>query len=43
VTGSMYRDTDTEYLGQLPRMIDVDMTFTPVHTFVPQNTSIYVG
>tara|TARA_R110000868_G_scaffold69101_2_gene203825 strand:+ start:158 stop:1846 length:1689 start_codon:yes stop_codon:yes gene_type:complete len=42
-TGSMYMETNIEYLGQLPRMIDVDMTFTPVHTFVPQNTSIYVG
>jgi hypothetical protein len=42
-TGSIYIESNDEYLGQLPRMIDVDMTFTPVHTFVPQNKSIYVG
>ena len=42
-TGSIYQSTDSNYLGQLPRMIDIDMTFTPVHTFVPQNTSPYIG
>jgi hypothetical protein len=26
----------TEYLGQIPRMIEVDITFTPIHDFTPQ-------
>jgi hypothetical protein len=42
-TGSIYQSTDPNYLGQLPRMIDVDMTFTPIHSFVPQNKSTYIG
>lgn len=25
-----------EFVGQLPRMIEVDLSFTPIHTFTPQ-------
>jgi hypothetical protein len=28
-------ETDT-YVGQIPKMIEVDMTFTPIHDFTPQ-------
>ena len=27
---------DTDYVGQVPRMIEVDLTFTPIHSFTPQ-------
>jgi hypothetical protein len=35
--------TDKDYyVGQIPRMIEVDMTFTPIHDFVPQYPNEYV-
>jgi hypothetical protein len=34
------KDTDdingTKFVGQLPRLIEVDLQFTPIHTFTPQ-------
>lgn len=35
-TGSPIPTTDKDYVGQIPRMIEVDMTFTPIHSFVPE-------
>jgi hypothetical protein len=29
---------NTGYVGQVPRMIEVDLTFTPIHSFTPQYT-----
>jgi len=34
--GNPIKQEDDIYLGQIPRMIEVDMTFTPIHSFVPQ-------
>jgi hypothetical protein len=31
------------YVGQLPRMIDVDMSITLIHNFTPQYQKIYAG
>jgi len=37
VMGNPIPTTDiTYYVGQIPRMIEVDMTFTPIHDFTPQ-------
>ena len=36
-------ENTTEYLGQIPRMIEVDMTFTPIHSFAPQYASTFVN
>ena len=30
-------------IGQIPRMIEVDMTFTPIHDFTPQLTSTFIN
>jgi len=36
--------TDTDYyVGQIPRMIEVDLTFTPIHNFTPQSTSTFIN
>jgi len=35
--------TENEYIGQLPRMIDVTMTFTPIHYFAPQYNSQFIN
>ena len=32
-----------EFVGQLPRMIEVDLSFTPIHNFTPTNNNIYIG
>jgi hypothetical protein len=32
-----------DYVGQLPRLIEVDLQFTPIHTFTPTNKNIYIG
>jgi hypothetical protein len=29
---------NTGYVGQVPRMIEVDLTFTPIHSFTPEYT-----
>ena len=34
--GNPLQSTDISNVGQIPRMIEVDMTFTPIHDFVPQ-------
>jgi hypothetical protein len=35
--------TDKDYyVGQIPRMIEVDITFTPIHDFAPQYPTKYV-
>jgi len=37
VMGNPISTTDTTYyVGQIPRMIEIDMTFTPIHDFTPQ-------
>jgi hypothetical protein len=35
-TGLPFKPEDTGFVGQLPRMIEVDLSFTPIHTFTPQ-------
>ncbi len=32
----MLTQRDAEYVGQLPRLIDVSMNFTPIHNFAPE-------
>jgi hypothetical protein len=39
VDGLPIKKEEKDYLGQIPRMIEVDMTFTPVHDFTPQYPS----
>jgi hypothetical protein len=35
--GSVINSTDSSiYVGQLPKMIEVDISFTPIHSFTPQ-------
>ena len=35
--GNSIPTTDTTYhVGQIPRMIEVDITFTPIHDFTPR-------
>jgi hypothetical protein len=31
------------YLGQVPRMIEVDLTFTPIHDFAPQYKKTFIN
>jgi hypothetical protein len=31
------------YIGQLPKMIDVDMSIIPLHNFVPQLNKPFIG
>jgi len=33
----------TQYVGQLPRLIDVDMSFTPIHSFAPEFQKQFIG
>ena len=35
IDGTIIKPGETEYVGQLPRMIDVSMNFTPIHDFAP--------
>jgi hypothetical protein len=35
--------TDVNNVGQLPRMIDVTLSFTPIHKFVPQYASPFIN
>lgn len=39
IDGLPIKKEEKDYLGQIPRMIEVDMTFTPVHDFTPQYPS----
>jgi hypothetical protein len=42
--GSPIPTTDTlYYVGQVPRMIDVSMTFTPIHTFTPSFNQYFIN
>jgi hypothetical protein len=34
--GLPFKPGDVGFVGQLPRMIEVDLSFTPIHTFTPQ-------
>lgn len=44
VTGNPIKTEDkTYYVGQIPRMIEIDMTFTPIHDFTPQSTSTFIN
>jgi hypothetical protein len=36
IDGVILKPEQDIYLGQLPRMIEVDLQFTPIHTFTPQ-------
>jgi len=36
VDGEPLKLEEDTYIGQLPRMIEVDLSFTPIHTFAPQ-------
>lgn len=36
IDGAIIDSKDEEYVGQLPRMIDVSMNFTPIHDFAPE-------
>ena len=36
-------EKNVDYLGQIPRMIEVDMTFTPIHDFAPQYKSTFIN
>jgi len=44
IMGNPIPTTDKEYyVGQIPRMIEVDMTFTPIHDFTPQYNSTFIN
>jgi len=34
---------DSNFVGQVPRMIDVTLSFTPIHTFAPQYGGPFIG
>ncbi len=41
--GEPIPSTDTEfYVGQIPRMIEIDMTFTPIHDFTPEYGETFI-
>jgi hypothetical protein len=37
--GSPIKPRENNNLGQIPRMIEVDLTFTPIHSFTPESNS----
>lgn len=42
--GNLFDSTNkTLNVGQVPRMIDVSMTFTPIHTFAPRYGSTFIN
>jgi hypothetical protein len=44
VGGSVIKTTDkTNYIGQIPRMIEIDMTFTPIHDFTPRYGETFIN
>jgi len=43
ISGLPIKEEEDAYLGQIPRMIEVDLTFTPIHDFTPQSTSTFIN
>ncbi len=43
IDGLPIKTEEDDYLGQIPRMIEVDMTFTPIHDFAPQYSSTFIN
>lgn len=41
--GTPIKPGSEDYVGQLPRLIEVDISFTPIHNFTPTNQNIYIG
>jgi hypothetical protein len=41
--GEILTPKDKEYVGQLPRLIDVSMAFTPIHTFTPKYQEYFIN
>jgi len=41
--GESIKLNSDDYVGQLPRLIEVDLSFTPIHNFTPTNENIYIG
>jgi len=41
--GNIITPDKEESIGQLPRMVDVTMTFTPIHYFAPQYNSQFIN
>jgi hypothetical protein len=41
--GIIIQSGEEEYVGQLPRLIDVNMSFTPIHDFAPQYGSSFIN
>ena len=42
--GELFNDKNSsQYVGQLPRLIDVDMSFTPIHSFAPEFQKQFIG
>lgn len=40
ILGAPIKTEDEDYVGQVPRMIEVDLTFTPIHDFTPQYPTV---
>ena len=41
--GTILKFGDQDYVGQLPRLIDVSMNFTPIHNFAPQYGNDFIN
>lgn len=41
--GTIIKPKEIEYVGQLPRMIDVSINFTPIHDFAPQYGNSFIN
>jgi hypothetical protein len=42
-TGNLWTSNDGDYnIGQIPKLINVSLGFTPIHSFTPTNTSTYI-
>jgi hypothetical protein len=43
VEGKYLPPEDNDFVGQLPRSIDVDLSFTPIQTFTPSIGKVFIG
>lgn len=43
ILGAPIKSEDEDDVGQIPRMIEVDLTFTPIHDFTPQFGSDFIN
>ena len=43
ILGEPIKTEDEDDVGQIPRMIEIDMTFTPIHDFTPQYDSVFIN